>query len=71
MTSIPHAQIVRACLRRPALRKDLMADRVRPWPREFGVELPPDVKVLVVEDTMTDVHIVVPDKPGLRDPRKA
>jgi len=70
MNSIPHAQIVSRVIRRPALRRQLVAQPRETLQRSFDVELSSDVDVVVVEDTATRVHLVVPQEPGLRGPEQ-
>ncbi len=69
-TPIPHALIVSRVLRRPALRRELIEHPRATLERTFDVKLPPDVKVMVVEDTATKIHVVVPGQPGMRGPEE-
>ncbi len=66
LTLIPYAQIVSQVMRRPALREELLAGPRETLARRFDVKLAPGVEVVVVEDTATNVHLVVPGEPGLR-----
>jgi hypothetical protein len=66
LTAIPHSQIVSQVMRRPALREELVARPRETLARRFDVKLAPGVEVVVVEDTASNVHVVVPSEPGLR-----
>ena len=47
----------------PAFKRQLVNDPRGVLQREFGVELPPEVNIRVIEDTRETIHVVLPVLP--------
>lgn len=49
----------------PAFRRDLLADPKAALNRAFGVELPPEIEIRVLEETPSRRYLVIPFNPDL------
>ena len=61
MTTLP--EVVRACLKDPALKAKLIADPAG-FLAEHGLEVPAGITVKVVENTPSVFHLVLPQAPS-------
>ncbi len=57
-------KIIKKALTDPAFKKALLADSSAAIEKELGAKLPAGIKVKVVEDTASVVHLVLPAVPG-------
>ena len=57
-------RIIKKALTDPAFRKALLADANSAIEKELGAKLPAGVKVKVVEDSASQVHLVLHAAPG-------
>lgn len=65
MGPLPYRQIVVKAMRDASFRTALEQDPKGALAAEFGIEIPDDVEVTVLTDTLDLVHAVLPAEPGL------
>ncbi len=65
MRVLPYSRIVSRAMRDSEFRDALQRDVKAALAAEFGIEVPKDVEVTVLADTLEVVHAVLPAEPGL------
>ena len=58
-------QIIARAMKDEAFRHELTVNRKTVLERELGIELPPNVSVMVHENTSSTIHLVLPMKPKI------
>lgn len=57
------AQIIKKAWEDPQFKQQLQDDPASALKEAFGLELPPDIKLNVVEETPSSYYLVIPSKP--------
>jgi Nitrile hydratase, alpha chain len=60
MMTDAHAKLVSKALKDPAFRAALLKDANAAIEKELGVKVPPGLRIKVVEDTPTTIHLALP-----------